>query len=333
MGETPFEECFVKRKLTVWLLIFALIVMGAVAYDVYVPKSGGLKIYGSVDMRTVRLAFEEAGRLEILALQEGAKVQAGEPIAQLEARRYEIALESARAAQEVAARELRLLQAGARIQEIDAARATLEAAKAARSLSERTCMRERRLGEATSPLRVDQACSQARVDAAKAVAAEKNLDLLLAGTRLEQIQVAQANLELARQRTRDAARALENCVLRSPVDGFVRSRLKEPGDMVSAQTPVYEIAMMSPLWVRAWIDEVNLGKISPGLKVSVSVDSYPDRRFEGTVGFVSSVAEFTPKTVQTEDLRTALVYEVRITVNDPDSVMRLGMPVTVDLGK
>ena len=86
---------------------------------------------------------------------------------------------------------------------------------------------------------------------------------------------------------------------------------------------------MEPMWVRAWIDEVNLGKIAVGQKVKVFSDSYPQEPLEGTVGFVSTVAEFTPKTVQTEALRTALVYEVRVTVQDPLHRLRLGMPATV----
>lgn len=101
--------------------------------------------------------------------------------------------------------------------------------------------------------------------------------------------------------------------------------------MVSASLPVLEVALMDPLWVRAWVDEVNLDKIKPGMSVTVESDSYPGRRFKGTVGFVSTVAEFTPKSVQTEAVRTSLVYEVRITVTEASDFLRLGMPVTVHL--
>ena len=103
--------------------------------------------------------------------------------------------------------------------------------------------------------------------------------------------------------------------------------------MVSASAPVYEIALMDPMWVRAWIDEINLGKISVGQKVKAYSDSYPREPFAGTVGFDSNVADFTPKTVQTEALRTAWVYEVRVTVQDPDHRLRLGMPATVQLSE
>lgn len=290
---------------------------------------GSLKIYGSVDMRTVSLAFEEAGRIDKVLVEEGASVKAGQTLALLDRERYGIAVDNAAAALEVREKELDLLLAGSRTEEIDAARATYRANAASAALAERICRREEKLGAATTKQMVDQACSQARVARAQTLAAKKNLDLLLAGTRIEQIDVARANAALAETVLADARRALSNCELKAPSDGVIRSRLKERGDMVSAAAPVYELAIMNPLWVRAWIDEVNLGRIAVGQKVKVYSDSYPDEPFAGTVGFVSTVAEFTPKTVQTEALRTALVYEVRVTVDDPEGRLRLGMPATV----
>ena len=249
------------------LALLALCVAAGLGY-VYVSDRNAagdsLKIYGSVDMRTVDLAFEESGRIGQVLVEEGDTVKTGDVLAKLDDERYAIALDNARATLEVR---------------------------------------------------------------------QKELDLLLAGTRIEQIDVARANVALAKTGLDDAARALRNCELKAPSDGIVRSRLKEKGDMVSAASPVYEVALMEPMWVRAWIDEINLGKIAVGQKVKVFSDSYPQEPFEGTVGFVSTVAEFTPKTVQTEALRTALVYEVRVTVQDPDHRLRLGMPATVQLSE
>ena len=299
------------------LALLALCVAAGLGY-VYVSDRNAagdsLKIYGSVDMRTVDLAFEESGRIGQVLVEEGDTVKTGDVLAKLDDERYAIALDNARATLEVRQKELDLLLAGSRVEEIDAARATYKANAASAALAQRICKRERKLGPQ-----------------AQALASKKNLDLLLAGTRIEQIDVARANVALAKTGLDDAARALRNCELKAPSDGIVRSRLKEKGDMVSAASPVYEVALMEPMWVRAWIDEINLGKISVGQKVKVFSDSYPQEPFEGTVGFVSTVAEFTPKTVQTEALRTALVYEVRVTVQDPLHRLRLGMPATVQL--
>lgn len=318
-----------KKVAVAAVVLLAAVAAGSLYYDLWRPKSEALRIYGSVDMRTVDVAFEEAGRIEMLAFEEGAAVKKGEVLAKLDDVRYRIALENASAQVSVAQKQLDLLLAGARSEDIDAARATVAAAKASENLAARTCAREKQLKEASSIQRRDQACSEARVAMQQRVAAQKQLDLLLAGTRIEEIEVARAQVRLAQSVQAQARQALDDATLTAPVDGVIRARHREKGDMVSASVPVYELAVMNPIWVRAWVDEINLGKVHPGQKVKIEVDSFPGEAVEGTVGFVSTVAEFTPKTVQTEDLRTSLVYEVRVTADDPQQRLRLGMPATV----
>jgi len=126
-------------------------------------------------------------------------------------------------------------------------------------------------------------------------------------------------------------RELSDAVLIAPMDATVRSRIMEPGEMVSPQKPVLLLAITNPKWVRVYVGETDLGKLQPGMHASVSVDSFPGRIFSGWVGFISSVAEFTPKTIETEDLRTSLVYEVRVFVKDPVDQLRLGAPATVHI--
>jgi HlyD family secretion protein len=133
-----------------------------------------------------------------------------------------------------------------------------------------------------------------------------------------------AQLTLLRQELSDA-------LLVAPMDATVRSRIMEPGEMVSPQKPVFSLAITNPKWVRVYVSEIDLGKLRPGMHASVSVDSFPGRIFPGWVGFISSVAEFTPKTIETEDLRTSLVYEVRVFVKDPADQLRLGAPATVHI--
>ncbi|MDE2165614.1 MAG: efflux RND transporter periplasmic adaptor subunit [Alphaproteobacteria bacterium] len=141
---------------------------------------------------------------------------------------------------------------------------------------------------------------------------------------LAQVQANAAQLALLRQELADA-------VLVAPMDATVRSRLLEPGDMASPSKPVLDLAITDPKWVRVYVGEPDLGRLHPGMTATVAVDSFPDRRFAGWVGFISSVAEFTPKTVETTDLRPSLVYEVRVFVKDPGDDLRLGMPATVHI--
>jgi HlyD family secretion protein len=107
--------------------------------------------------------------------------------------------------------------------------------------------------------------------------------------------------------------------------------LVEPGEIVTPQKPAFSLAITDPKWVRAYVTEADLGQVHPGMKATVTADAFPKRAFDGRVGFISPVAEFTPKTVQTTDLRTSLVYEIRVFVTDPNDDLRQGMPTTVHL--
>jgi HlyD family secretion protein len=139
-----------------------------------------------------------------------------------------------------------------------------------------------------------------------------------------QLHANVAQSELLRQELADAE-------LYAPSDSIVRSRILEPGDMSSPIKPVLALSVIDPKWVRAYVSEPDLGKVHPGMKATVEVDSYPQRRFDGWVGFISPQAEFTPKPVETEELRTSLVYEIRVFVNDPADDLRLGEPATIRL--
>ena len=135
-------------------------------------------------------------------------------------------------------------------------------------------------------------------------------------------QADAAQLTLLRQELADA-------VLVSPADATVRTRIMEPGEMASPTRPVFSLALTDPKWVRVYVSETDLGKLHPGMAATISVDAFPGKRFPGWIGFISPSAEFTPKSVETEDLRTSLVYEVRVFVKDPADALRLGMPATV----
>ncbi len=131
-----------------------------------------------------------------------------------------------------------------------------------------------------------------------------------------------AQLALLRQELKDAE-------LVAPSNATVRTRVMEPGEMASPTRPVFSLALTDPKWVRVYVSESDLGHVHPGMRASVSVDAFPGRRFDGWVGFISPSAEFTPKSVETTDLRTSLVYEVRVFVMDRRDELRLGMPATV----
>jgi len=208
-------------------------------------------------------------------------------------------------------------------EDLDAAKAAYDVALAQRSVNEKA------LDLAVAGPRKEEIAEAEAILEAR----QQAYDLVVAGARQEEIAEAEARLRAAESEHELLQQQLQDAQLVAPVDSVVRTRLLEPGEMASPQRPVFSLAVLDPKWVRAYVSEPDLGNVRPGMAASVSVDSFPNKRFEGWIGFLSPVAEFTPKTVQTEELRTSLVYEVRVFVKDPDDELRLGMPATVRLSK
>jgi HlyD family secretion protein len=297
------------------------------------PPTAALVLYGNVDLRQVQLAFNNSERIAAVFAQEGDRVYAGQVLASLDTSRLAPHLANAEAQVAAQAALVEKLHNGSRPEEIAQARADVESARA-NAINARIQFNNTRdllAKSAATQLEYDNVKAALDVAEARLVVTQKALELALAGPRYEDVAQAeatlrgeQAQLELMRQQLADAR-------LVAPAEAIVRTRLLEPGEMVTPQKAVFSLALVDPKWVRAYVAEPDLGRVQPGMAASVTVDSFPGRAFDGWVGFVSPVAEFTPKIVQTEELRTSLVYEVRVFVRDPGDVLRLGMPATVTL--
>ncbi|HEY8539713.1 MAG TPA: HlyD family efflux transporter periplasmic adaptor subunit [Steroidobacteraceae bacterium] len=312
------------------VLILAVIVFWWLRRD---GDSQTVVLYGNVDLRQVELPFNDSERIAEVLVEEGMRVRAGQVLARLDTGRLIPRVQQARAKVAAQAEALRKLKNGARPEEIAQARAALAAAEAeaanAKSQLERLqSISAASQGRAVSAQDLEVATTQAKMSEAQASNAREALALLLAGARQEDIEQAQAQLDAARAELALLERQLKDAELVAPTDGVVRNRLMEPGELATPGRPVVSIAIDHPKWVRAYIGETYLGRIRPEMPATVHVDS-SDEALEGRIGFISSTAEFTPKTVQTEELRTSLVYEVRVFVEDPNNVLRLGMPATV----
>jgi HlyD family secretion protein len=175
--------------------------------------------------------------------------------------------------------------------------------------------------------------AQAAFDSAGAEvdAARQALALATKGPREEDIAAARAQVKASEAALRLAERELSDTKLYAPTAGVILDRILEPGDMAFPQTPVLTLALTNPVWVRAYVAEPDLGKIAPGMKAHVTTDSFPGKIYRGWIGFISPIAEFTPKEVQTTELRTKLVYRIRVYTCNSDNELRLGMPVTVTI--
>lgn len=292
-----------------------------------------LQLHGNVDIRQVQLAFNGSERITELLVEEGQPVRAGQILARLDTRRLE--QQAARAAAEVEVqRQLLLrLETGTRPEEIRKIRAEAEAARTEAANARRTATRLQRLviDGLASQEQADDAAAAAEAAEARHRAAEEALKLALAGPRTEEIAAARATLHAYQAQQALIAQQQADAELTAPAAGIIQERLLEPGDMANPQAPVLTLALTDPVWVRVYVEEPDLGRIRPGMHAEVSTDSFPDKHYQGWVGFISPTAEFTPKTVETRRVRTDLVYQVRVQVCNPAGELRLGMPASVNL--
>ena len=320
------------------LAVVALLALAVLGYWVFGRHGDDshIVLQGNVDLRQIELPFNDSERIAEVLVDEGMTVKAGQVLARLDTGRLlpRVAQAEARAA---AQREvLRKLRNGARPEEIAQARAALaaaqaEAANATSQLQRLRSISDESKGRAISPQDLEAAIAAARMSEAQAESSRKALELTLAGPRQEEIDQAKAQLDAAEADLALLKRQLADAELIAPTDGVIRNRLMEPGELATPQRPVFAIAITTPKWVRAYLSEVELSRVALGAPARVTMDSAPNDPLQGKVGFISSTAEFTPKTVQTEELRTSLVYEIRVFVDDPDNRLRLGMPATVTI--
>lgn len=324
-----------KRKA---LLLVLIVVVAATGGFIWWNSRNGddrkeLVLHGNVDLRQVELAFNNSERIAAVLVQEGDRVGRGQVLARLDTSRLEPQLAQVEA-QAVAQRQVvQRLRNGSRPEEIAQARANIEAARAdavnARLQHERLKSAvEISGGRAVRQQDVDNAKAAVQVAEAKLVVSQRALDLALAGPREEEVAENEARFRANEAQAALLRQQLADSQLMAPMDAVVRTRVMEPGEMATPQKPVFALAITDPKWVRVYVSEPNLGKVRSGMAATVAVDSFPNRRFEGWIGFISPVAEFTPKTVQTEELRSSLVYEVRVFVKDPADELRLGMPAS-----
>ena len=327
------------KKPLIALGLLVVLALGAWAWMHQRDKDhdGALVLYGNVDIRQVSLAFDGSGRVAELKVDEGDAVKAGQLLATLDTQTLALQAEQAQAQVGVQQQNLLRLKNGSRPEELAQARSSYAAAQADAERARKDLARLQGIAANTdnrgvSAQELDRARAAVQVADAQAAQQRDALRLTEIGPRKEDIAAAEAQLKSSEAQLALLQHQVSQGQLIAPSDAVVRSRLLEPGDMATPQKPVYALAITRPKWVRVYVNEPDLGKVKPGQSARVTTDSAPDRPITGKVGYISSVAEFTPKAVQTEELRTSLVYEVRVVVEDNDDALRLGQPATVVLG-
>jgi HlyD family secretion protein len=289
-------------------------------------------LYGNVEIRQVDLSFNAEGTVTAMPKREGDRVKQGETIAELDPATYQSAYDLAVARRDAAKAQLDVLLAGTRAEDIDQARANLAVAQS--SLADAEASFERQSGLAATNATTKQLLDDARMalnsGRAKVDQLQAALTEAVNGPRPEDIAAARAQLRAAEAIIDLARTQLARTKLIAPANGTIMTRVIEPGTVVLPAANVYSMALDDEVWVRAFAPEPLLPRVAPGTEVVLATDG-TSKTYHGRIGYVSPAAEFTPKTVETPELRTQLVYRLRIRVENPDDGIRQGMPITITL--
>ena len=287
-----------------------------------------LRISGNIEAHESVVSFKVQGRIMELPVQEGQYVKQGDLLARLDDDDYRQQVSVDEATVGMRKAELELSVAGSRVQEIQVAKQTLIDARADLELKRAEFRRRQELlaEQGVSEEDIDRAASQLKRAQATYERAKQTHDQVVEGTRKEEIAVRRANLESAREALQMSRLKLNYTVLSAPVSGVVLVRQAELGEVVSAGTPVVTIADVDHLWMRGYLNETDLGRVKWGQSATIHTDTFSDKTYQGRVSFISSQAEFTPKSVETHKERVTLVYRIKIDLDNPNHELKPGMP-------
>jgi len=315
------------RLLSLFLTSLLLLTLGAC----YKTDEKTKKFYGNVDVRTLSLAFRVSGRIQTINYDEGQNVKKGALIAELDNASYLAYLKQIQAQIAMQEAHIAKLEKGYRVEELEKAKAKLLQSEVEKKRLQKEFQRVQRLFETNAISTQDYDNTKAAYDSSKAayLYAKKSVELLQNGYEKEDILSAKANLA-ALMAQRDLHKInLEDTKLFSPTDGTILTRAYEEGSIVGPSQNVVEIAKEDVYWVRSYVSEKDLDTIGVGTELLISTDF--GKSYRGKVSFISPIAEFTPKTVQTEELRTDLVYRFRVILDQFDDAIKQGMPVTLSV--
>ena len=322
-----------RWKLLIPVLIIAVGVAGHTIYSQRKVDPHRIKVSGNIETTMVGAGFKIPGQVLRRMVDEGESVKKGQVIASLETADLELDVANAKtqllAAQVIASQ----LANGSRPQDVSAAQAASRSAEADKqnAAAEYRRMRELFANSAVSAQERDRSLTAYRMASARADQAVQQLSLVVEGPRREEIDLAAAKVEQAQKQLELAKTRLAYAQITAPIDGFVLSKNIEAGEYVSPGTPVVTIGELNQVWLKAYIAETDLGRVKLGQKVSVTTDTYPNKIYRGSIGFIASEAEFTPKNIQTAEERVKLVYRIKIMIDNPAHELKPGMPADASI--
>jgi len=320
-----------KRLIIAGIIIVIIIAVLLVNHFRNKKDNGALNLSGNVEVTETNVGFKLPGRIVELAVDEGHQVKAGQLIARLDNAELASVVMQNKASLQEAMTRLAELKAGSRIQEIERAKASVNAQAADLDKAKKDYERADILYKngAISASQFEAAQNAYNTREAQLKSAQETLSLVKEGPRKEDIQAAEHRVQQVKAMLNTSEERLKDTVLFAPISGVILRKNVELGETLSSGTPVFTIGDLENPWVKVYVKENRLGQVKLGQKADVKVDSFKDKTYDGTVTFISSEAEFTPKNVQTEEERVKLVFGVKIKVKNENGELKPGMPADV----
>ncbi len=294
-------------------------------------ESGDLRVSGNVEVTEVNVGFKIPGRVVRLLIDEGDRVQKNQKLALLDHAELEsyVAMNRARLSEMQA--QLAELRTGVRPQELEKARAEVNHREAELTKSAKDHERAKMLYSqgAMSAQQMEALEKAFQVARSQHQQALETLSLAKEGPRIEEIRAQENRVAQAEAALRASEERLKDTIINSPISGVILEKDVETGETVSPGVPVYTIGDMENPWIKVYVKEDKLGHVKLGQKAEVTVDSYPEKTYQGTVSYIASEAEFTPKNVQTQEERVKLVFGVKVKVKNENNELKPGMPADV----
>lgn len=296
-------------------------------------REGIITASGTIEATEIYLRTEVSGRIIRFDLKEGDKVNKGDIVCQQDHQKLDYQLEQSEAQVDEIEARLALLRKGARKEQIERAKAALDRTKSALAESEREYKRiERLVSEKARPsAHLERAQTALEMSERQYEIAQKEYQIIRLGSRKEEIEAAEAQLKQAIAGANLIKSQIEDATIISPRRGVLTEKLAEQGEFLPAGSLVAKMTDINDIWMKIYLSEIEYGKVRLGDKVWVSIDSFPDKRFEGRIIYLSPEAEFTPKNIQTKEERIKLVFAVKLTIDNPQGYLKPGLPADAQI--
>lgn len=283
---------------------------------------------GTIESTNVIVSSRNAGEVKSILFDEGSRVNAGDTILIIDRESLDYQLEQALASEQIAQAQLDLMLKGARSEDIKQAEEMMKQSEINFNSAKFDFERYKHLWESKSisDKQFEDMKSRYEIALAQFNSVKENLKKVKNIFRPEEIEQAKGNVKKAKASVDLLKKNIRDSYVTSPLSGFIVKKFVEPGETVTPMSSLFKVSNLTTVDLVIYVSEVELGKIKLGQKAEVTIDTYPDRKYEGKVTYISPEAEFTPKNVQTKDERTKLVFAVKISVDNKNFDLKSGMP-------